>query len=183
MKLNKIALAGALAFGLTTVAAQAADAGAGKVTFNGSIIDSPCSITPDSVDQTIEMGKIANKTLANGGTSTPVTFNIGLQDCDITAASGDVAPNNSNDEVTVAFTGVTGSVADTFGLYGTSKGANLIIQTANGAALKPGTASPAQLLTNGDNQLTFQAYLQGDSAKEIVPGDFQSVVNFTMAYE
>lgn len=62
MKLNKIMLAAVMAFGVSSLA-HAADQGHGKVTFSGSIIDAPCSIAPESLDQTVELGAISNVAL------------------------------------------------------------------------------------------------------------------------
>ena len=62
----------------------AADMGHGKVNFKGSIIDVPCSIAPNSIDQTVEFGQISNMALVNGGKSTPRTFDIALENCDVT---------------------------------------------------------------------------------------------------
>ena len=63
----------------------AADMGHGKVNFKGSIIDAPCSISPDSIDQTVELGQISNMALVDGGKSSPRSFDIALENCDITA--------------------------------------------------------------------------------------------------
>ena len=80
MKLNKIVMALVLAFS-TVSGAQAADQGHGKVTFTGSIIDAPCSITPQSIDQTVDLGQISKEALLSGGKSTPRNFSIGLENC------------------------------------------------------------------------------------------------------
>ncbi len=70
MKLNKIVLATVMTMGLGMASvANAADEGQGKITFTGSIVDAPCSITAGSADQTIPLGAISNIALAaNGGT-------------------------------------------------------------------------------------------------------------------
>ncbi len=54
-----------------------------KVTFKGAIIEAPCSIAPESIDQTIELGQISNMALADGGKSSPKTFDIALQNCNV----------------------------------------------------------------------------------------------------
>ncbi|MHA3276947.1 fimbrial protein, partial [Yersinia pseudotuberculosis] len=41
---------------LSAFAANAADQGKGKVTFTGSIIEAPCSITSEAADQVVELG-------------------------------------------------------------------------------------------------------------------------------
>ncbi len=63
MKLNKLMLATAIAFSTASVAhaAPTPNQGSGTVTFSGEIIDAPCSITPDSVDQTVPMGQISSR--------------------------------------------------------------------------------------------------------------------------
>ncbi|MGP2706387.1 fimbrial protein, partial [Serratia marcescens] len=81
MKLNKIMLTAVLAFGVSSLA-HAADQGHGKVTFTGSIIDAPCSISPETVDQTVDMGQVSNVALKNGGKSAPRQFDIKLEQCD-----------------------------------------------------------------------------------------------------
>lgn len=58
------------------------DQGHGKVTFTGSIIDAPCSISPETVDQTVDMGQVSNVALKNGGKSAPRQFDIKLEQCD-----------------------------------------------------------------------------------------------------
>ncbi len=60
MKIKSIAMATLLVLGGAS-AANAADQGHGKVTFKGAIIEAPCSIAPESIDQTIELGQISNR--------------------------------------------------------------------------------------------------------------------------
>lgn len=72
MNTKKIAFIAAMLSGAVMANANAADQGHGKVTFTGSIIDAPCSISPDSIDQTVSLGQISNAALANSGTSTPM---------------------------------------------------------------------------------------------------------------
>lgn len=74
MKLNKIALAAMITLVVSHFAN--ADQGHGKVKFTGSIIDAPCSINPESVDQTVDLGQISNVALQNGGKSTPRPFSL-----------------------------------------------------------------------------------------------------------
>lgn len=177
MKLNKIMMAAVVAFGMSSVA-YAADQGHGKVTFTGSIIDAPCSIKPESIDQTVELGQVSNVALKDGGTSTPRQFSIDLENC---VFEGKEAKN----KVTVTFTGMESATTDgLLGITGTAKGASIAITDASGQVVKLGEPTKAQELQNGNNSLSFAAYLQGDLASTavIVPGDFQSVADFTLAY-
>lgn len=173
MKLNKIILAVSLSMGMASFA-HAADQGHGTVTFTGSIIDAPCSITPETVDQTVDLGQVSNVALKNGGKSTPKTFSIDLENCDVKTLN----------EVKTTFTGGE-SVAQPglLGIVGTASGASIAITDASGKLLPLGEASPSHALQEGNNTLLFSAYLQGDGASAtIVPGDFQSVADFTLAY-
>lgn len=172
-----------LAMGSLVSTANAANQGSGTVTFTGSIINAPCSIAPDSVDQTVNLGSVANKALVNGGKSSPQNFNIKLQDCDLTG----LAKNT----ITATFTGTPSKInANNLGLTGTARGASIVL-TQGGTDIKLGEATTATKVGEGNNTLTFAAYLQGESTtttgvttySAIVPGDFKSVANFTLAYQ
>ena len=182
MKLNKIMLAAVMAFGVSTVAnAAVKDQGHGKVTFSGSIIDAPCSIAPESLDQTVELGAISNVALKSGGKSTPRNFQIKLENCELT--SKDPGKNNT---VALTFSGSASDVdAKLLGITGTAKGAGIAITDGAGATIELGKPSKARELQNGTNTLSFAAYLQGAAASTatIVPGEFQSVADFTLAYQ
>ncbi|MGQ6473133.1 fimbrial protein [Serratia sp. IR-2025] len=183
MKLNKIMLAAVMAFGVSSLA-HAADQGHGKVTFSGSIIDAPCSIAPESLDQTVELGAISNVSLKNGGTSKPRNFQIKLENCELTVDAND--PTKNNNTVSLTFTGASSAVdKNLLGITGTAKGAGVAITDGAGNNIKLGQATNAQALQNGENTLIFSAYLQGSKASTtaIVPGEFQSVADFTLAYQ
>ncbi|MBD8162656.1 fimbrial protein [Erwinia persicina] len=180
MKLNKIVLGLTLAMGITSFAhaADVVDQGHGTVTFTGSIVDAPCSIDPESIDQTVNLGQVSNVALtANGnkGISTPKNFEIKLEKCNIA---------DKGKAVTATFTGAEGNTAGMLGMTGTAKGASIAMTDGSGKVLELGKATTAQSLQNGNNTLSFAAYLQGDGASSgIVPGDFKSVTNFTLSYQ
>lgn len=176
MKLNKLAMA--LGFGLVMAAGAAnaaTDQGHGTVTIKGSIIDAPCSITPETVDQTVNLGQISNKMLANGGKSTPQEFRIELENCDL--AEG-------KNTVDITFTGSKSSTNPTLiGMTGSASGASIGVTDGSGALIELGTAK-SLMITNGNNVLGFSAYLQGDGASAvIVPGEFTSIINFNLDYQ
>lgn len=178
MKLNKIVLGVSLAFGMVSFANAAGpyhDQGHGTVTFTGSIIDAPCSIDPDTIDQTVNLGQISNAALADKGMSTPKHFEIRLEKCNVTTAGK---------AVTAKFTGAEGGTPGMLGLSGTAKGASIAVTDGSGKVLKLGENTKPQSLQNGNNTLLFTAYLQGDGVKDgIVPGNFKSVANFTLDYQ
>ncbi|AMB79974.1 MULTISPECIES: fimbrial protein [Pseudomonas] len=174
MKLNKIALAAALVLGtITTV--QAADEGNGVVRFTGSIIDAPCSIDPNSVDQTVELGSVSNVVLVDGGNSAPKPFEIRLEKCSLDTAA----------TVKTTFNGAAGQ-GGLLGITGDARGAGIALTDGNGTAITLGTATAGQLVSIGASNatLTFSAYLKGNGgdATTIIPGEFSSVANFMLSY-
>lgn len=161
-------------FSVSAFAAHAADEGKGTVTFNGSIIDAPCSITPESAAQDVDLGQISNVTLANNGSSAPESFTITLASCDADTA----------DAVTVTFNGSHDADAnDLLALSGSASGAGIAIANKDGSPITLGSPSAAIDLIDGLNELTFTAYLKGtDAVGGVVPGDFSTVADFTLVY-
>ncbi|HDX4396459.1 fimbrial protein [Enterobacter cancerogenus] len=172
MKFKKTLLAVSLMMGITSFA-NAADQGHGTVTFHGNIIDAPCSLAGDSVDQKIEMGQISNVELENGGSSTPKPFDIQLENCSTATLKS----------VTATFTGAAGANGN-LGITGDAKGASIVLTDGAGTKIELGKATAAQTLQDGNNTLAFSAYLQGDGASAaIVPGEFTGITDFTLAYQ
>lgn len=183
MKLNKMVLGISLALGIASFANAATitsfkDQGHGSVKFSGSIVDAPCSIDADTIDQSVAMGAVSNVELSadnNTGTSPERNFEIRLQKCNIAEAGK---------SVTATFTGAPGATDGNLGLSGSAKGASIVMVDGSGKQLKLGDKSTARKLTNGSNTLTFTAYLQGDgSSAGITPGNFTSTANFTLDYK
>lgn len=177
MKLNSLVYALGMTMALAGGSAMAADQGHGTVTFKGAIIDSPCSITPDTIDQTVNMGQVSNKALENGGKSNPRPFYIKLENCDVSALT--------DKTVQATFSGSTSSAnSDHLAITGTASGASIALTTEGGNDMKLGQPSPAIQIQDNNNTLSFAAYLQGDNlASGVTPGEFTSVANFTLAYQ
>lgn len=176
MKLKSLTVATLFSLGLISTA-NAADEGHGKVTFYGSIIDAPCSIKAGDEDQTVNLGSISNVVLQNGGKSSPVPFSINLEGCNF----GSPATKN---KVEVTFSGAaSANNSDLLGITGTASGAGIVMTAQGGSLIKLGTPTTPQLLTEGNNSLTFAAYVQGEgSDTPVVEGSFQSVTDFKLHY-
>lgn len=158
--------------------ASAADVGHGKVTFNGSIVDAPCSISPEAIDQTVDLGQISNVALVDGGKSTPRTFNIALENCDVTGVTSGVQ---------LTFSGAAASfdaTKKTLGIVGTGAGAGVQITNGSGEVMTLGQATKFQNIQGGSNTLSFSAYLVGNGGalSTITVGEFSSVADFTLTY-
>lgn len=177
MNCKKLVLAAAMGAVFLTGAVNAADQGHGKVTFTGSIIDAPCSINPDSIDQTVSLGEVSNVALeadGNTGTSVPRNFEIKLENCDTSTMK----------TVKTTFTGAEGVTDGSLGITGTAKGASIILTNGDGEQIKLGEASAPHMIQDNSDTLLFSAYLQGDgAAATVTPGDFTAVADFTLAYQ
>ncbi|MFI8416758.1 fimbrial protein [Serratia sp. NPDC078593] len=173
MKLNKIMTAAVLVLGASSIA-HAANQGQGTVNFKGAIIDAPCSINPESVDQTVDLGQVSKVALKDGGRSTRKEFQIQLENCEI---------EKDKSNVTLTFTGVENSEG-LLAINGTAKGASIALTDTKGTPIKLGTETKPEKVLEGKTILRFGAYLQGDGASAaITPGEFTSVADFTMSYQ
>lgn len=171
MKVNKIVIA--LGMVMAAGAANAADQGHGTITFTGSITDSPCSITAETANQTVDLGQVSSTALKSGQTSSPKAFFIQLEQCDTSSLSS----------VATTFTGAAdASNPDMLGITGSASGAGIVITDGSGTPVKLGTASDAQTIGDGSNKLSFSAYLQANGAS-ITAGDYSSTADFTLAYQ
>ncbi|HEH9401409.1 TPA: type 1 fimbrial protein [Aeromonas sobria] len=181
MKANNILVAmGVGSMLLCGSAVAAGGAGSGKVTFNGEIINAPCSVAPESVDQVVEMGQISTKELVKGGESNSKPFSIKLLNCEI---------SDKEDTVKVTFSGIKDPVEPSLLVIGGGQAAGAGIKMTapgTGAAIVLGEPTAAFGLVNGDNELPFSAVLQGYSdqtANPLKAGAFTAVTNFTLSYE
>lgn len=178
MNMKKLVLAAAVSCVMATAANASEDMGHGKITFKGSVIDAPCSIDAKSLDQTIQLGAISKNQLAKGGKSTPVDFSIVLHDCDTATFT----------TASIAFNGYAGEAADgldsSFAVTGQGAGVGVTLTNMGGKVLKPNVANDLPPLADGDNELEFQAFVQGTTASAgATPGTFQSIANFVMDYQ
>lgn len=174
MKLSKIVMAMGLGMTLVSGMANATDSGSGKVKFTGTIIDAPCSISPESVDQTVALGAISNSMLANGGKSEAQNFSIDLQGCDAATKKTVTAKWSGTEDA---------NQVGAFGL-GSVTGAGLVLADASGKEIAPGTESAATSLIDGQNQISMSAFIRGDGASSTVSlGDFETVTTFALAYQ
>ncbi|NMY55066.1 type 1 fimbrial protein [Pseudomonas sp. WS 5051] len=172
MKSAKSALASMVLLACSASVASAAGAGSGTVTFSGEILESACSITPESVDQPVPLGSVSKSQLNNGGIGTKQYFNIELTGL-------------TDNTVKATFTG-TGATAvpGALALNGVA-GAGILLTEFDGTAITLGTATRPKGITAGSNTLTFGAQLKGQTSTTttVGTGTFTAVTNFALAYQ
>lgn len=158
--------------------AMAANQG-GKVTFTGNITNSACSISPESSDQTVDLGQISIKDLTDGDKTTkPRDFDITLENC--------VLDESTANTVTVTFGGTSSEFEPgILGVSGTASGVGVAIAEQNSSSgfLPLNTPSKAMDIMNGSNTMHFSAYLMGNEDATPTEGDFTAVANFILTYQ
>lgn len=149
--------------------------GHGEITFQGEIIDAPCSIAPNNDKQTVRLGQVSSSLLKDGGRSTSEPFTIKLENCS----------TKTYKTVEATFAGMSADGIDNgIAIDGTAKGAGVVITQYGGKVVTLGTpTSPAQTITDGANELRYAAYLQGKQGVEVTPGTFSSVATFALTYK
>ncbi|MBU5412449.1 fimbrial protein [Serratia ureilytica] len=176
MFVRKLMTVSFILVGMTSSVCIAANQGSGKVTMTGSIISTPCALSPESIDQSVSLGQVMGTVLleANGsGKSTPRNFSIDLENCDVIGSNS----------VSVTFSGVEGKDGR-LGISGTANGASIAFTDGSGEVIKVGQPSKNFSLQSGNNTLPFSVYLQGDGIPgNIRAGDYQAMADFTMSYQ
>ena len=182
----KSVIAGAVAMAVVSFGVNAAPTtpqGQGRVTFNGTVVDAPCSISQKSADQSIDFGQLSKSFLQAGGVSKPMNLDIELVNCDITSFKGvGGAPAAKKGTVKLAFSGprVSGhnEELDTSGGTGTA----IVVQAAGKNVSFDGTEGDANTLKDGDNVLHYTAIVKKSSANN-AQVTFSAVATFNLSYQ
>lgn len=179
---------------LTTVGARAmsleeVDGEHGSLTVTGEVVDSPCRLSMDSWDQTIDLGTLASADLGYlGARSRPVTFSIRLEGC--LPASGylyDVLTggktlSESQPVVNIAFSAPADfSDPSLMKLVGV-EGIALRMTDSHNRDVRLGTHGVPQLLEPGDNSLHWTIVAERVPGP-LQPGAFRAVADFKLSYD
>lgn len=186
----KSVIAGAVAMAVVSFGVNAAPTipqGQGKVTFNGTVVDAPCSISQKSADQSIDFGQLSKSFLEAGGVSKPMDLDIELVNCDITAFKkpGSAGGTAKAGTVKLAFTGpIVSGHSDELGTTG-GTGTAIVVQAAGKNITFDGVEGVANTLKDGDNVLHYTAIVKKSSAANstVSEGAFSAVANFNLTYQ
>ncbi|HIE0647014.1 TPA: fimbrial protein [Serratia marcescens] len=159
------------------------------VTVRGALVESACTLEMASQDQTLRLGDIARRDVARfGAQAKPIAFHLQLRDC----GHWDGAPRDAQHGDNLSWMPGQQSVWITFSseqqrgglvrLKGEAKGIALRLEDGRRRRLPLGEKSHAQVLTPGDNRLTFYVVPQR-TAEPLIPGAFYAVVNFRLSYD
>ncbi|HCM3592035.1 TPA: fimbrial protein [Salmonella enterica subsp. enterica serovar Stanley] len=163
--------------------------GSGKITFTGTITNSPCDIAPGDDAITVPFGQISYRKLnAADATTDSKPFTIHLQNCAFDPNGADVTDANSAgkmSKVTVSFSGTADTSGKAYVSTGSAQHVGVqLLKSDNTSLITPNTPMPdgeAQQLQAGNNELNFFARLIAltDAA---TPGDVNASVTYTLKY-
>ncbi|HHX3380357.1 TPA: fimbrial protein [Salmonella enterica] len=192
---NKIILAMAAAgmmYGASVYAVDPPTAGpfgSGKITFTGTITNSPCDIAPGDDAITVPFGQISYRKLNTADATTDSKpFTIHLQNCAFDPNGTGTNPAGSAgkmSKVTVSFSGAANTSKNAYTNSGSAQHVGVqLLKSDNTTIIEPNTPMPdsdAQQLQAGNNELNFFARLIAlDNG--VTPGDFNASVTYTLKY-
>ncbi|EIB6005019.1 fimbrial protein [Salmonella enterica] len=162
--------------------------GSGKITFTGTITNSPCDIAPGDDAITVPFGQISYRRLnAVDATTDSKPFTIHLQNCafDPDDATANKNPVGNMSKVTVSFSGGGDATHHAYVSTGSAKHVGVqLLKSDNTTIIEPNTPmtdGDAQQLQAGNNELNFFARLIALAA-DVTPGDVNASVTYTLKY-
>ncbi|EAQ4619742.1 fimbrial protein [Salmonella enterica] len=187
-----IALAAAgMMYGASVFAAGATPTagpfGSGKITFTGTITNSPCDVAPGDDAITVPFGQISYRKLnAADATTNSKPFTIHLENCAFDPNSPDVTGSAGKmSKVTVSFSGSGDTTHKAYISTGSAQHVGVqLLKNDNSTIIEPNTPMPdadAQQLQAGNNELNFFARLIA-LGSDVTPGDVNASVTYTLKY-
>lgn len=161
--------------------------GSGKITFTGTITNSPCDIAPGDDAITVPFGQISYRKLnAADATTNSKPFTIHLQNCAFDPNSPDVTGSAGKmSKVTVSFSGSGDTTHKAYISTGSAQHVGVqLLKNDNSTIIEPNTPMPdtdAQQLKAGNNELNFFARLIALTGAA-TPGDVNASVTYTLKY-
>lgn len=182
-------LTAAILSGSAYNAFAAGDQGSGTITFTGNVISAPCSIASGDLNQTVELGNVADSVLNSGSTSSPVDFTIHLQDCILTTKSGETT--TTVDKVKVTFTSSATDSTDASlmknsldGSLGGATGVGVRLLDSTNKNIVLGTPVAVNFAnTNANQELNFKARMETVTGSTVTPGSVQAQANYVLDYK
>ncbi|HBM0246738.1 fimbrial protein [Salmonella sp. NW805] len=161
--------------------------GSGKITFTGTITNSPCDIAPGDDAITVPFGQISYRKLnAADATTDSKPFTIHLQNCAFDPNETTIAGSAGKmSKVTVSFSGTADTSGKAYVSTGSAQHVGVqLLKSDNTSLITPNTPMPdgeAQQLQAGNNELNFFARLIA-LTNAATPGDVNASVTYTLKY-
>ncbi|MBP6344979.1 fimbrial protein [Neisseriaceae bacterium CLB008] len=153
----------------------ASQQGRGQVDFNGEIVEVPCNIDTNSLDQTIDYGVVS----ARNTQQLRRAFEVKLVDCQLASQS---KPGYIYRKANITFYGQPDAEDLTLlGVNGSAKGLAIKLTDQNQQHIMLGEAHYDYELVNGDNHIRFFTELKV-SNQHRKAGEFQALLQFIVSY-
>lgn len=166
--------------GIVLMLADSAAAEKDNVHFSGALVAETCTLPDADTDIKLDFGAVIGKDLYQYQRTKSQPFTIHLQNCDPDMMS----------TVNVTFQGLADpALTDMLALdaSSTAKGVAIGIELPGGTLLPVNKASPWKQLAKGNNELTFNAFVQAQPVvianKTLVSGDFTATTTFVLNYQ
>lgn len=154
--------------------ASSSSGGSGRVSVQGSIVDSACAIATDSREQEIEIGGFSIEEMIRNGHGPARAFSIRLVNCVLERAG---KPNWETFSIT--FDGIRDR--DNFSAAGTASGISLRISDADGRIIIPGQAQPRKNIHPEKMALDY-SITPVTNSEPLRPGNYSSIIKFRLDY-
>lgn len=190
MKLSKLAMATVFAVSAaSSFTAMAENANTGKVTFTGSVVNTPCNIEAEDLNQEVKFGQLSKTALKNGVKSEK-DFSINLVDCDFNSFTSGTTGGATPKKLTgmnIVFTSANGGyVGASNAMIPTSpeSNSNNLGISIDGITFGQSSELPMPDLNATKHALNFTALAQAiEAGKDVTEGDFKATANFRITYE
>lgn len=178
----------ALAFAASAYAAN--DQGSGELHFKGEVVNAPCEIHPDDIDQTILLGTVTTKRINTDGHSSAIPVHIRLINCDLPGS--DNGSGQPISKVAVTFDSDAKTTEGTEMLDNTSTGeatgvgVMLLNSDQTPITLGQPTTDIPLLEASASQQLNFFAWMQridSTGANQATPGAVTSNATYVLDYK
>lgn len=161
----------------------------GVLRINGVFTDSPCRLSMQTADQTIDLGTIALGDFPRiGATGDGITFQIELMNClavenaQMNRQTGQIPWSKDEPGVAIRFVSTAMDNSGRYVLLNGVSGLGLEIHNAKGDVLPLDQSAPPTLLPAGQSTLTYRL-VPVRLAKRVSPGEFSGVIGFQLSYD
>jgi len=150
---------------------------ADNIRYSGNLVAEPCTLLPADENIVVDFGTIINKYLYLYHRTKSQPFELHLTECD--TSLGKLLKATFSGKESTALPGL-------LALDG-ARGIAIGLETQDGEVLPLNQQMRGQEITDGDNTIILQAYVQGEpeaiANKTITQGDFTAIATFTLDYE
>lgn len=161
----------------------------GMLTVTGELVDSPCRMSMDSRDQTVDLGTLTSADLRYvGSRSHPVTVKVLLEGClpasgsQYDVQSDQATIGSGQPVVTVALTAPADASDPSLIKLEGVEGIALRMLDSRNQDVRLGSRGVPQLLTPGDNTLYWNIVAERVSGP-LRPGTLRAVTDFKLSYD